>query len=168
MDELAHFQERELQDLMIASLDGDAGAYHHLWNSSPFICVPTTGSVSHELGTVRQKRRTFCRRHSSQFIRIARLYDRSRPFTHLDPCDRSIQISRRPRDRLRAEPESCLLSKRNGNRYAHRLVQFSGGAVQSKGFSPPGMSNLPHFGLWRHRSWTSQGRLLAGESIERH
>jgi hypothetical protein len=58
---------------MIASLDGDAGAYTIFWNSSPFICVPTTGSVSHELGTVWPKRRTFCRRHSSQFIRIARL-----------------------------------------------------------------------------------------------
>ena len=30
MDELAHFHERELRALMIASLDGDAGAYHQL------------------------------------------------------------------------------------------------------------------------------------------
>ncbi len=30
MDELAHFQERELRALMIAGLDGDAGAYHQL------------------------------------------------------------------------------------------------------------------------------------------
>ena len=30
MDELAHSLERELRDLMTASLDGDAGAYHRL------------------------------------------------------------------------------------------------------------------------------------------
>jgi RNA polymerase sigma-70 factor, ECF subfamily len=30
MDELAHFHERELRALMIASLDGDAAAYHQL------------------------------------------------------------------------------------------------------------------------------------------
>jgi RNA polymerase sigma-70 factor (ECF subfamily) len=31
MEELAHFQERELRDLMKASLDGDAGAYRALF-----------------------------------------------------------------------------------------------------------------------------------------
>src|SRR5712671_6270359 len=30
MEELVHFQERELRDLMKAGLDGDAGAYHAL------------------------------------------------------------------------------------------------------------------------------------------
>jgi RNA polymerase sigma-70 factor, ECF subfamily len=81
MNEVGHFQERELRGLMIASLDGDAGAYHQLLE----------GLTSHLRGYYRHR---FARighgpTEAEDLVQEALIaihthrhtYDRSQPFT---------------------------------------------------------------------------------------
>ena len=62
MDEFTHSHERELRALMIASFDGDAGAYHQLLERLTSHLRPYYRQRFAQSGMVRRKRRTSCKR----------------------------------------------------------------------------------------------------------
>lgn len=92
MDELAHFQERELQDLMIASLDGDAGAYHHPLEQLTLHLRAYYGQRFARIGHGPAEAEDLLPEALIAIHTHRQTYDRSRPFTRLDPCDRSLQL----------------------------------------------------------------------------
>lgn len=131
MDELAHFQERELQDLMIASLDGDAGAYHHLLEQLTLHLRAYYGQRFARIGHGPAEAEDLLQEALIAIHTHRQTYDRSRPFTHLDPCHRSIQISRRPRDRLRAGRKAVYSARETVIDMPTAWSNSRSGAVQS-------------------------------------